>query len=92
MTHGHTAWCGRGHRCNLGEHRSHPQSWHTTYGGLTATLIQRDTLRAWLELRIQIAIPANQSTARRVAADIATGVDTTIRRVTRHHTIREVTS
>jgi hypothetical protein len=88
----HTDWCGRGHRCNLGEHRSHPQSWRTPYGGLTATLIQRDTGRAWLELHVQIAIPASELVARHVAADIATGVDTTIRRVTRRYTVREVTS
>ena len=89
----HTTWCGRGHRCNLGEHRSHPQTWRTPYGGLTATLVQRDTAhRAYLELRVQVAIAANETTARRQAADIAAGVDTAIRRVTRRHTVTEVTA
>lgn len=81
----HTGWCGRGHLCNLGEHRSHPQSWRTPYGGLTATLVQHDR-RAYLELRIQIAIPSDETSARQAAAEIATDVDTTIRRITRRHT------
>jgi hypothetical protein len=87
----HTAWCGRGHRCNLDEHRSHPQTWQTPYGGVSATLVQHVNARtAYLELRIRVAIPAGEANARHTAADIATGVDTAIRRVTRRYITREV--
>lgn len=87
----HTAWCGRGHHCNLDEHRSKPTTWTTPYGVVVATLTQH-TLRpaGYLELRIRVRINTNETTARRQAADIATDVDTAIRRITRRHILKQV--
>jgi hypothetical protein len=79
----HTAWCGRGHLCNLDEHRSQPLTWRTAYGALVATLTQRSHARtAYLELRIRVTIPTDEPTARRQAAAIAAGVDRAIRTAT----------
>jgi hypothetical protein len=87
----HTAWCGRSHHCNLDEHRSRPTTWTTPYGAVVATLVQHTTQpAAHLELRIRVRIHANETTARRQAADIATDVDTAIRRITRRHIVRQV--
>jgi hypothetical protein len=88
----HTAWCRRGHYCNLDEHRSTPTTWTTPYGAVVATLVQH-TMQpaAYLELRIRVRIHANETTARRQAADIATDVDGAIRRITRRHAVRQVT-
>jgi hypothetical protein len=91
MTSPHTRWCGRGHHCNMGEHRSHPIRWQTPYGSVVATLVDNPgARRTYLELRASIAIPANETAARRQAAAIATGIDATIRRAIRIHIVREV--
>jgi len=88
----HTVWCGRGHHCGLDEHRSKPANWTTPYGAVVATLTRHTRARtAYLELRIRVRIAANETTARRQAADIATDVDAAIRRITRRHTLRQVT-
>ncbi len=82
-TTAHTAWCGRGHLCNLDEHRTQPQTWRTRYGSLIASLVQRSHAKtAYLELRIRITIPADEHTARQQAAAIAAGVDSAIRTAT----------
>jgi hypothetical protein len=88
----HTAWCGRGHHCGLDEHRSTPITWTTPYGAVVATLTQHTHARsAYLELRIRVRIASNETTARRQAADIATDIDTAIRRITRRYIVRQVT-
>ena len=88
----HTAWCGRGHHCGMDEHRSTPTRWTTPYGGVVATLVQHTRARAaYLELRIRVRIASNERTARRQAADIASDVDTAIRRINRRYTLRQVT-
>ncbi len=88
----HTAWCGRGRYCQLGEHRSQPTRWQTPYGGIVATLVHNDaTGRAYLELRASITIPANETAARRQAVAIATGVHHVIGRAVRTHTVRQIT-
>jgi hypothetical protein len=80
----HTLWCGRGHHCGLDEHRSTPSRWRTRYGSLIASLVQRSNAKtAFLELRISIAIPGDQTTARAQAATIAAGV---------HHAIATATT
>ncbi len=61
----HTAWCGRGHHCNLREHRSTPLTYPNEYGGIVACLVStQDTTTAFLELRISVPIPTDQSRAR----------------------------
>jgi hypothetical protein len=89
----HTAWCGRGHHCNLDEHRSKPATWTTPYGVVVATLTQHTQQpAAYLELRIRVRINSNEATARRQATDIAADVDAAIRRITRRYTVRQVTA
>ena len=88
----HTAWCGRGHHCGLDELRSKPHTWTTPYGAVVATLVQHTRTRsANLELRINVRIAGNETTARRQAADTAADVDTATRRITRRYTLRQVT-
>jgi hypothetical protein len=46
-TPGHPDWCGQGHRCGLGEHRSEPIP---LPGGLVLVLVQRyGSARRWVE-------------------------------------------
>jgi hypothetical protein len=78
-TTGHTTWCGRGHHCGLGEHRSTPARWRTRYGSLIASLVQRSHARtAYLELRISVAIRADEPTTRSQAVAIAAGIHAAI--------------
>jgi hypothetical protein len=75
----HPTWCARAHYCtatsasrNLparGEHRSQPMRIDTTWGGLVATLVASHTGRPYLELRMSVHIPA-QETRARLRADL----------------------
>lgn len=61
----HPDWCGTGHRCGLGEHRSHPQTF-TVPGAGSATVTRiRDTRgREHAEVRLSIALPGDPHAAR----------------------------
>jgi hypothetical protein len=55
----HPDWCGGGHRCGLGEHRSDPER----RGLVAGTRIQRPDGRGYLELRATIPLPAGEVAA-----------------------------
>jgi hypothetical protein len=78
----HPDWCARRHYCTTlpatktlparGEHRSEPLRLDTAYGGIIATLVASRTGRAWLEMRISVHIP-EQETRARLRADLIAG-------------------
>ena len=77
----HPSWCAGGHRCGLGEHRSDPQTWLTSYGTIVATRIRRADGRDRLELRAVVDLPGEDVLAQDVARLLAVGVDLTVRDV-----------
>ncbi|AEB47845.1 hypothetical protein [Micromonospora maris] len=62
---GHTDWCGRDHRCNLGEHRS-PEI-VVDAGRARAVLVRVRTAagRDHAEIRIRVALSPTEVAARR---------------------------
>ncbi|MEU8046689.1 hypothetical protein AB0B71_21395 [Micromonospora echinofusca] len=62
---GHTAWCGRDHRCNLGEHRS--DEIVVDAGNARAVLIRVRTAagREHAEVRVRVALAPGEVAARR---------------------------
>ncbi len=66
----HPDWCGTGHRCRLGEHRSDPQTFTVPgAGSATVTRIRDARGREHAEVRLSIALPADPHAARlRLAA------------------------
>lgn len=78
MMPGHPDWCAQDHRCNLGEHRSDPQTWHLTYGGLVATRV-RGAGREWLEVRLMIRLHPDTNLARDTAGRLVVGLDLAVR-------------
>lgn len=75
----HPDWCAGAHRCALGEHRSHPLTWHTAYGTFVATRVQTAAGRQHLELRAVVELPDEPVTARNHALRLTVGVDTAVR-------------
>lgn len=71
----HPDWCGGGHRCNLGEHRSHPE----TRGLVAGTRILRASGRGYLELRAMVPLPADEMWAADRARWAMWGVDLILR-------------
>ncbi|MFD6752698.1 hypothetical protein [Micromonospora gifhornensis] len=63
---GHTDWCGRDHRCNLGEHRS-PEIVVDIPGHARAVLVRVRTAtgRDHAEIRIRVALAPTELAARR---------------------------
>jgi hypothetical protein len=63
---GHTGWCGRDHRCNLGEHRS-PEIVVDIGGHARAVLVRVRTVagREHAEVRVRVALAPGESAARR---------------------------
>ncbi|MFD6640163.1 hypothetical protein ACFWDN_30590 [Micromonospora chalcea] len=63
---GHTDWCGRGHRCNLGEHRS-PEIVVDIAGRSRAVLVRVRTAggREHAEVRLRVALAPGEVAARR---------------------------
>ena len=88
----HPDWCTRGFHCTAntgsaslptrGEHRGEPQRIDTTWGGIVATLVESTAGRAYLEVRLSVAIPADESRARLraslIADEIQQAVDTAV--------------
>ncbi|MEU7934499.1 hypothetical protein [Micromonospora echinofusca] len=62
---GHTAWCGRDHRCNLGEHRS--DEIVVDAGNARAVLVRVRTAagREHAEVRVRVALAPGELAARR---------------------------
>lgn len=73
----HPEWCGRGHRCGLGEHRSDPATWRTGYGGLTAARVRREADH--IEVRLTVRLPAGEQRAGDVARLVVRAVDLAVR-------------
>ncbi|MGC5659825.1 hypothetical protein ACN261_05355 [Micromonospora sp. WMMD723] len=63
---GHTAWCGRDHRCNLGEHRSE-EIVVDIAGRARAVLVRVRTTtgREHAEVRVRVALAPGEVAARR---------------------------
>ncbi|PGH42402.1 hypothetical protein COO58_22185 [Micromonospora sp. WMMA1996] len=63
---GHTDWCGRNHRCGLGEHRS-PEIVVDIPGHARAVLIRVRTTagREHAEVRLRVALAPGEVAARR---------------------------
>ncbi|MFY1657074.1 hypothetical protein [Micromonospora sp. WMMD1274] len=64
--HGHTNWCGRDHRCGLGEHRSDEIVVHLP-GRARAVLVRVRTAagREHAEVRVRVALAPGEVAARR---------------------------
>ncbi|MEV0944548.1 hypothetical protein AB0I90_29810 [Micromonospora wenchangensis] len=63
---GHTGWCGRDHRCNLGEHRSE-EIVVDVAGRARAVLVRVRTAtgREHAEVRVRVALAPGEVAARR---------------------------
>lgn len=63
---GHTDWCGRDHRCNLGEHRS-SEIVVDLHGRARAVLVRVRTTagREHAEVRVRVALAPSELAARR---------------------------
>ncbi|TDC33343.1 hypothetical protein [Micromonospora sp. KC213] len=63
---GHTDWCGRDHRCGLGEHRS-PEIVVDIPGHARAVLVRVRTAagREHAEIRVRVALASAELPARR---------------------------
>ncbi|MCX5119892.1 hypothetical protein OG992_22170 [Micromonospora sp. NBC_00362] len=63
---GHTEWCGKDHRCGLGEHRS-DEILVDVAGRSRAVLVRVRTAagREHAEVRIRVALAPSESAARR---------------------------
>lgn len=113
----HPDWCTRGFHCTAnpgsptlparGEHRGEPQRIDTSWGGIIATLVASANGRAYVEIRLSVAIPADEPRARlrawSIAGEIEQAVDTAVldadlllalanhRALTEGHQVPEVT-
>ncbi|MEU7961307.1 hypothetical protein [Micromonospora humida] len=68
---GHTGWCARGHRCNLGEHRSE-EIVIDLPGHARAVLVRVRTTtgREHAEIRLRVALAPAEPAARRQLAGL----------------------
>ncbi|WP_405101478.1 hypothetical protein [Micromonospora sp. NBC_01412] len=68
---GHTGWCGRDHRCNLGEHRSEEIVVDLAGRG-RAVLVRVRTAagREHAEVRVRVALAPGEVAARRQLAGL----------------------
>ncbi|MFU8854322.1 hypothetical protein ACNAW0_25550 [Micromonospora sp. SL1-18] len=68
---GHTAWCGRDHRCGLGEHRSE-EIVVDLPGRARAVLVRVRTAagREHAEVRVRVALAPGEVAARRQLAGL----------------------
>ncbi|MER7272038.1 hypothetical protein ABT344_27485 [Micromonospora carbonacea] len=60
----HNAWCGRDHRCNLGEHRSDPIVVDVA-GRARAVLVRTAAGQEHAEVRVRVALAPGEIAARR---------------------------
>lgn len=63
----HPAWCARGHRCGLGEHRAEPVVLRDDVDSVTAVLTRIGTRhgREIAEIRFSVGLPSGEPVARR---------------------------
>ncbi|MFI6229060.1 hypothetical protein ACIBCR_17295 [Micromonospora echinospora] len=78
---GHTDWCGRDHRCNLGEHRSE-EIVVDIAGHARAVLVRVRTTagREHAEVRVRVALAPGEPAARRQLAGLLTDLRHTVTR------------
>ena len=79
----HPDWCARGHQCGLGEHRSTPIILDSVAGVVVLTRVLATTGREHVEIRFRIGLASGDPHARHHLAQIVTGLDALLRRVTR---------
>ncbi|TDC00029.1 hypothetical protein E1091_05700 [Micromonospora fluostatini] len=77
----HTPWCGRDHRCGLGEHRS-PEIVVDLSGHARAVLVRVRTAagRDHAEVRVRVALAPGESAARRQLAGLLADLRHTVTR------------
>lgn len=80
-TTGHTDWCGRDHRCNLGEHRS-DEIVVNLPGRARAVLVRvrTNTGREHAEVRVRVALAPGEIAARRQLHGLLTDLRHTVTR------------
>lgn len=67
----HTAWCGRGHRCHLGEHRAHPVTLHAPRAGnAVITRLRTPAGVEYAEVTLSVALPVDEGAARQRLATL----------------------
>jgi hypothetical protein len=77
--HGHTTWCAKDHRCNLGEHRSHPLTHDAPgAGGAVLTRIRSADGTDYAEIRVRITLPRSEADARTRLVSVLTHIRTLI--------------
>jgi|tagenome__1003787_1003787.scaffolds.fasta_scaffold19587900_2 hypothetical protein len=75
----HTDWCGTGHRCGMGEHRSHPQTFTVPgAGSASITRVRAANGREHAEVRLSITLPPNETAARQLLTALLTHLRTLI--------------
>ncbi|MFU8875894.1 hypothetical protein [Micromonospora sp. SL4-19] len=63
---GHTDWCGRDHRCNLGEHRSEEIVVDLPgHGRAVLVRVRTDAGQEHAEVRVRVGLAAGDPAARR---------------------------
>jgi hypothetical protein len=83
-TREHPDWCGKGHRCGLGEHRAQPVSLYAPGRGvLVLTRVRSADGREHVEVRTRIRLAPGERHARAHLARILAELDAHLRRVTR---------
>ncbi|NGM13533.1 hypothetical protein ENC19_13120 [Verrucosispora sp. CWR15] len=77
----HTPWCGRDHRCGLGEHRS-PEIVIDLPGHARAVLVRVRTAagREHAEVRVRVALAPGEPAARRQLAELLADLRHTVTR------------
>ncbi|WP_320069774.1 hypothetical protein [Micromonospora sp. RTGN7] len=72
---GHTEWCGRDHRCNLGEHRSDPIMVDLPgHGRAVLVRVRTAAGRDHAEIRLRVALAPAEPAARRQLAGLLADV------------------
>jgi hypothetical protein len=62
---GHTDWCGRDHRCNLGEHRSDEIVVDAGHARAVLVRVRTAAGREHAEVRVRVALAPGEIAARR---------------------------
>lgn len=62
---GHPAWCARGHRCGLGEHRSEPHAVDVPGARAVITRVRDRHGRQHAEVRLRLVLDDAEPDARR---------------------------
>ncbi|WP_229405207.1 hypothetical protein [Micromonospora sp. NBRC 110038] len=78
---GHTGWCGRDHRCNLGEHRSEEIVIDLPgHGRAVLVRVRTAAGREHAEVRVRVALAPAEPAARRQLAGLLADLRDTVTR------------